>query len=245
MFYAPKHSALRKSDPVVAAWLGVAVAGSATVAGGIAPQRSAPRPPASGTASPPARAAATGRSTPATATTAACSSPSRPGTPSAAARYAVTREPRQQGRSRSPSPRRSSRPRAPAPGRVCGASAGLTRANGGAVAPGRRTRGAAARPQAPWPRRRLPRGKLVVDGVRGPKTNRAIERWVGGSRRRLLVAHGRQGAAAQGRLARPTASSARKHGPRPAGQDRRPQERLALRSTAPPCASLQAYLNAH
>lgn len=66
----------------------------------------------------------------------------------------------------------------------CSRVAGLTRANGGAVNAG--STAAASRSSA----RRAPSvsrssstrvGMLAVDGIRGPKTNAAIERWVGGS----------------------------------------------------------------
>ena len=57
---------------------------------------------------------------------------------------------------------------------VCSVRAGLTVANGSAV-PVPASRSTARPPvNAPTP-------LLVVDGVRGPMTNRAIERWVGGS----------------------------------------------------------------
>ncbi|QGN58964.1 transglycosylase family protein [Nostocoides sp. HKS02] len=76
---------------------------------------------------------------------------------------------------------------------TCGARAGLSRASGGGVV------AAAARTSAPEASRSAVRtappsyrssvvhhssvavGRLVVDGIRGPKTNAAIERWVGGS----------------------------------------------------------------
>ncbi len=51
---------------------------------------------------------------------------------------------------------------------TCGARAGLTRANGGAT-------GGTSRDSD----RRAPFRKLVVDGILGPKTKRAIQRWVG------------------------------------------------------------------
>lgn len=59
----------------------------------------------------------------------------------------------------------------------CSVVAGLTRANGGAVSVAATT---ASRSSV---RTALPSrsGTLVVDGIRGPKTNAAIERWVGGS----------------------------------------------------------------
>ena len=62
---------------------------------------------------------------------------------------------------------------------TCGARAGLTKANGGAVNAGSTATQAASRSSARSAP--APAGKLVVDGVRGPKTNAAIERWVGGS----------------------------------------------------------------
>jgi resuscitation-promoting factor RpfA len=61
---------------------------------------------------------------------------------------------------------------------TCGQRAGLTRANGGAAAAGNTSttvsRSAARKAVTAH-------GTLVVDGIRGPKTNAAIERWVGGS----------------------------------------------------------------
>jgi hypothetical protein len=68
----------------------------------------------------------------------------------------------------------------------CSRVAGLTRANGGAVNAGS-TATAASRstarraPAVRASRTSLAAGALVVDGIRGPKTNAAIERWVGGS----------------------------------------------------------------
>jgi hypothetical protein len=67
----------------------------------------------------------------------------------------------------------------------CSRVAGLTRANGGAVNPGSTataaSRSSARRAPAVRARASLAAGALVVDGIRGPKTNAAIERWVGGS----------------------------------------------------------------
>jgi peptidoglycan hydrolase-like protein with peptidoglycan-binding domain len=64
---------------------------------------------------------------------------------------------------------------------TCGARAGLTRSGGGAVNAGS-TAGTASRSTTrKAPARHASAGKLVVDGIRGPKTNAAIERWVGGS----------------------------------------------------------------
>jgi hypothetical protein len=61
---------------------------------------------------------------------------------------------------------------------TCGKRAGLTQTNGGAV-----NAGSTAAPRASRSAKRAPvsSGTLVVDGLRGPKTNAAIERWVGGS----------------------------------------------------------------
>ncbi len=61
---------------------------------------------------------------------------------------------------------------------TCSRRAGLTRANGAAASAGS-TATTTSRSTA---RKAVPsQGKLVVDGIRGPKTNAAIERWVGGS----------------------------------------------------------------
>ena len=84
--------------------------GLATSAAGRAPRRR------SGTRSPSARAAATGRSTPATATTVDCSSPRRPGRASAA-RSTPARPTGQASPSRSRSPAGCSPSRVRAPGR--------------------------------------------------------------------------------------------------------------------------------
>ncbi|WP_371262035.1 transglycosylase family protein [Phycicoccus sp. Soil802] len=64
---------------------------------------------------------------------------------------------------------------------TCGARAGLTRANGGAVDAGSTTSRASRSTTRTAPAAHSTTGKLVVDGIRGPKTNAAIERWVGGS----------------------------------------------------------------
>jgi peptidoglycan hydrolase-like protein with peptidoglycan-binding domain len=64
---------------------------------------------------------------------------------------------------------------------TCGARAGLTRSGGGAVNAGS-TAGTASRSTTrKAPARHASAGRLVVDGIRGPMTNAAIERWVGGS----------------------------------------------------------------
>jgi hypothetical protein len=64
---------------------------------------------------------------------------------------------------------------------TCGARAGLTRANGGAAGTGSTATPRASRSTVRKAPKAVSHGKLVVDGIRGPKTNAAIERWVGGS----------------------------------------------------------------
>ncbi|MEP6854468.1 MAG: transglycosylase family protein, partial [Pedococcus sp.] len=65
---------------------------------------------------------------------------------------------------------------------TCGARAGLTRSNGGAASTGSTSTARASRSTVrKAPAKAVSGGKLVVDGVRGPRTNAAIERWVGGS----------------------------------------------------------------
>ena len=66
---------------------------------------------------------------------------------------------------------------------TCGARAGLTRSNGGAS--GSAATVSASRSATRTPVRKASaatsHARLVIDGIRGPKTNAAIERWVGGS----------------------------------------------------------------
>ena len=61
----------------------------------------------------------------------------------------------------------------------CSRVAGLTRANGAAVNPGSTAPASRSTTRRPAPA--ASSGALAVDGLRGPKTNAAIERWVGGS----------------------------------------------------------------
>jgi hypothetical protein len=183
MFYAPKHSA-RKINPVRRRVTGAAVAGVATVAGGMATATSA-------------SAASTVWDR-----VAACESAGNcsintgngyygglqfsSGTWSAYGgdRYAATANRASRAQQISIAQKVLS---AQGPGAwpTCGARAGLTRANGGAVDAGSTsTQTAASRSAvrtAPPRAAVMSVGKLVVDGIRGPKTNAAIERWVGGS----------------------------------------------------------------
>jgi resuscitation-promoting factor RpfA len=64
----------------------------------------------------------------------------------------------------------------------CSVVAGLTRANGGAVYAGSTVAASRSTARTALPvRSTSSAGKLAVDGIRGPLTNAAIERWVGGS----------------------------------------------------------------
>lgn len=183
MFYAPKHSA-RKANPVRRRVTGVAVAGVATVAGGMV------------TASSAQAASVWDR-------VAACESGGNWSINTGNGFYGGlqfsdrTWDGFGGGRFASTANRASKAQQitiaqkvlsAQGPGAwpVCGARAGLTRANGGAVDAGSTattasrstTRKAPAKASAKTSTRA---GKLVVDGICGAKTNAAIERWVGGS----------------------------------------------------------------
>jgi resuscitation-promoting factor RpfA len=179
MFYAPKHSA-RKINPVRRRVTGVAVAGVATVAGGMATASSA-------------------QASTVWDRVAACESggnwsintgngyygglqfsrstwsaygggryAARADLASKAAQILVAQ--------------RVLKSQGPGAWPVCGARAGLTRANGGAGGSGASAPQAASRSTVrSAPHAATHSGRLVVDGIRGPKTNAAIERWVGGS----------------------------------------------------------------
>jgi resuscitation-promoting factor RpfA len=176
MFYAPKHAALR-TKPVRRRLAAVAVAGAATIAGGMVTATSA------------------------SASTvwdrvAACESggnwsintgngyygglqfSDRTWDAFGGERYAGTADRATKSQQISVAQKVLSR-QGPGAWPTCGARAGLTRANGGAVNVGSTATQAASRSsvrEAP-----VTAGRLVVDGLRGPKTNAAIERWVGGS----------------------------------------------------------------
>jgi hypothetical protein len=181
MFYAPKHSA-RKPNPVKRRVTGVAVAGVATVAGGLATASSAN---AAGTVWDRVAACESGgnwsintgngfygglqfsRST---------WSGFGGGAYAAYAHQASKSE-------QIAVAQKVLKVQGPGAWPTCGARAGLTRANGGAssataTASAVRSTPVASRSSA---RHAAPAGRLVVDGIRGPKTNAAIERWVGGS----------------------------------------------------------------
>ena len=175
MFYAPRHSA-RKISPLRRRVAGAAVAGAATVAGGMATASSA-------------------QASTVWDRVAACESggnwsintgngyygglqfSDRTWDGFGGERYAATAN-RATKAQQITIAQRVLAVQGPGAWPTCGARAGLTRANGGAVNPG-----STAAPRASRLASRAPvsAGKLVVDGIRGPKTNAAIERWVGGS----------------------------------------------------------------
>jgi hypothetical protein len=185
MFYAPKHSA-RKANPVRRRVTGAAVAGVATVAGGLA------------TASAAQASTVWDR-------VAACESggnwsintgngyygglqfSDRTWDGYGGERYASTAN-RATKAQQITIAQKVLASQGPGAWPVCGARAGLTRANGGAVNAGS-TAGTAGTASRSTTRKALSTpphsshssGKLAVDGIRGPKTNAAIERWVGGS----------------------------------------------------------------
>lgn len=184
MFYAPKHSA-RKPNPLRRRITGVAVAGVATVAGGLA--------------------TATGASAAGSVwdRVAACESGGNWSINTGngfygGLQFSDSTWDAYGGERYAPTANRASKAQqitiaqkvlasqGPGAWPVCSQRAGLTRANGGAVYAGSTVTQAASRSSV----RRAPaapavyhtsHARLVVDGIRGPKTNAAIERWVGGS----------------------------------------------------------------
>ena len=178
MFYAPKHSA-RKVNPVRRRVTGVAVAGVATVAGGMATATSA-------------QAATVWDRV------AACESggnwsintgngyygglqfSDRTWDAFGGERYASTAN-RASKAQQITIAQKVLASQGPGAWPTCGARAGLTRSNGGAVDAGSTTSTASRSTTRKAPASSTHAGKLVVDGIRGPKTNAAIERWVGGS----------------------------------------------------------------
>ncbi len=128
---------------------------------------------------------------------------------------------------------------------TCGARAGLTRSNGGAsggastAAASRSATRTAVHHSAPA----ASHGRLVVDGIRGPKTNTAIERWVGGSvngslsRSDVKALQRKVGSAPDGIIGPKTTRALQRHvGARQNGAHN--LDRATVRA-------LQQYLNAH
>jgi resuscitation-promoting factor RpfA len=177
MFYAPKHSA-RKPQPVRRRLAGVAVAGAATVAGGMATATSA------------SAASVWDR-------VAACESggnwsintgngyygglqfSDRTWDGFGGERYASSAH-RATKAEQITVAKKVLAVQGPGAWPTCGARAGLTKANGGAASTGSTARASRSTVRTA-PAKAVSGGKLVVDGVRGPKTDAAIERWVGGS----------------------------------------------------------------
>jgi resuscitation-promoting factor RpfA len=242
MFYAPKHSA-RKSNPVKRRVTGVAVAGVATVAGGLA------------TASNAQASSVWDR-------VAACESggnwhintgngfygglqfsgstwngfgggryASRADLATKSEQIAVAQ--------------RVLATQGPGAWPTCGARAGLTRSNGG-TSGGASTAAAsrsATRTAVHHSSPAASHGRLVVDGIRGPKTNAAIERWVGGSvngslsRSDVKALQRKVGSAPDGVIGPKTTRALQRHiGARQNGAHN--LDRATVRS-------LQQYLNAH
>ena len=178
MFYAPKHSA-RKANPVRRRVTGVAVAGVATVAGGMATASSA-------------------QASTVWDRVAACESGGNWSINTGNGYYGGLQFSDRTwdgfgGERYAPTANRATKAQqitiaqkvlasqGPGAWPTCGARAGLTRANGGAVDAGSTTSRASRSTTRNAPAAHSTPGKLVVDGIRGPKTNAAIERWVGGS----------------------------------------------------------------
>ena len=178
MFYAPKHSA-RKANPVRRRVTGVAVAGVATVAGGMATASSA-------------------QASTVWDRVAACESGGNWSINTGNGYYGGLQFSDRTwdgfgGERYAPTANRATKAQqitvaqkvlasqGPGAWPTCGARAGLTRANGGAVDAGSTTSRASRSTTRTAPAAHSTDGKLVVDGIRGPKTNAAIERWVGGS----------------------------------------------------------------
>jgi hypothetical protein len=177
MFYAPKHSA-RKLNPVRRRVAGVAVAGVATVAGGMATATSAS---ASTVWDRVASCESGGNWSINTGNGFYGGLQFSAGTWDGfgGERYAATAN-RASKAQQITIAQKVLAAQGPGAWPTCGARAGLTRSNGGAVNAGSTATQAASRSTV----RKAPvrsSGRLTVDGIRGPKTNAAIERWVGGS----------------------------------------------------------------
>ncbi|HEY3535786.1 MAG TPA: transglycosylase family protein [Pedococcus sp.] len=242
MFYAPKHSA-RKPNPLKRRVTGVAVAGVATVAGGMATASSA-------------------QASSVWDRVAACESGGNWHINTGNGFYGGLQFTRSTwngfggGRyaSRADLATRSEQisvaqrvlaAQGPGAWPTCGARAGLTRSNGGAsggastAAASRSATRTAVHHSAPA----ASHGRLVVDGIRGPKTNTAIERWVGGSvngslsRSDVKALQRKVGSAPDGIIGPKTTRALQRHvGARQNGAHN--LDRATVRA-------LQQYLNAH
>jgi resuscitation-promoting factor RpfA len=242
MFYAPKHSA-RKPNPVKRRVTGVAVAGVATVAGGMATAGGA-------------------QASSVWDRVAACESGGNwhidtgngyygglqftRSTWSAfgGGRYASRADLATKGEQITIA-QRVLASQGPGAWPTCGARAGLTRSNGGASGGGSTAAASrsATRTAVPHSSPATSHGRLVVDGIRGPKTNAAIERWVGGSvngslsRSDVRALQRKVGSAPDGIIGPKTTRALQRHiGARQNGAHN--LDRATVRA-------LQQYLNAH
>jgi hypothetical protein len=242
MFYAPKHSA-RKPNPVKRRVTGVAVAGVATVAGGMATASSA-------------------QASSVWDRVAACESGGNWHINTGNGFYGGLQFTRSTwngfggGRyaSRADLATRSEQiavaqrvlaTQGPGAWPTCGARAGLTRSNGGASGGGSTAAASrsATRTTVHHSSPAASHGRLVIDGIRGPKTNAAIERWVGGSvngslsRSDVRALQRRVGSAPDGIIGPKTTRALQRHiGARQNGAHH--LDRATVRA-------LQQYLNAH
>jgi hypothetical protein len=242
MFYAPKHSA-RKPNPVKRRVTGVAVAGVATVAGGMATASSA-------------------QASSVWDRVAACESGGNWHINTGNGFYGGLQFTRSTwsgfggGRyaSRADLATRTEQiavaqrvlaTQGPGAWPTCGARAGLTRSNGGASGGGSTAAASrsATRTAVHHSSPAASHGRLVIDGIRGPKTNAAIERWVGGSVNGSLshsdvrALQRRVGSAPDGIIGPKTTRALQRHiGARQNGAHH--LDRATVRA-------LQQYLNAH
>jgi hypothetical protein len=165
MFYAPKHS-VRKIGPVRRRAAGVAVAGFATVGAGLA-------------------SASTASASTVWDRVASCESGGNWAINTGNGYYGGQRY----GRTANLASKAAQitvaqkvlQAQGPGAWPHCSTVAGLTRANGAAVSAGSTTAASRSSSRPALARTSASAGTLVVDGLRGPMTNRAIERWVGGS----------------------------------------------------------------
>lgn len=203
MFYSPKHARIDKASPARRRIAGVAVAGASVAVGSMATAQSA--------------SASTGASSSVWDRVAACESGGNWSISTGNGFYGGLQFTSQTwqgfgGGKYAASANQASKSQqieiaqkvlqvqGPGAWPVCSQKAGLTKANGsGSVAPAPAPKAA---PQQQAPQQQAPQqqasrseartsaadGALVVDGIRGPKTNAAIEQWVGVSQDGALSA---------------------------------------------------------
>jgi hypothetical protein len=186
MFYAPKHSA-RKRKPVARRVAGVAIAGAATVAGGVATASSSS---AAGSVWDRVAACESGGNwqiNTGNGYYGGLQFSDRTWDGFGGERYASRADLATKAQQITIA-QKVLKVQGPGAWPVCSQRAGLTRSNGGAVDAGStsspatvsRSSARTAALSTSSSRTATP-VNLVVDGIRGPKTNTAIERWVGGS----------------------------------------------------------------